>query len=109
MKQESPIPFFFAGEQISGFQLIRPLRVRDCSECWYALNRENRTPVAVKFLRPEHPRIADAQLSKAAALTGLGRKSQAQSVLREIIKKYPKTSFAELAQKRLEALNPKKK
>ena len=58
---------------------------------------------------PEHPRIADAQLSKAAALTGLGRKSQAQSVLREIIKKYPKTSFAELAQKRLEALNPKKK
>ena len=58
MKQESPIPFFFAGEQISGFQLIRPLRVRDCSECWYALNRENRSPVAVKFLRPEHPRIA---------------------------------------------------
>ncbi len=58
MKQKSPMPFFFAGEQISGFQLIRPLRVRDCSECWYALCQENRTPVAVKFLRPEHPRIA---------------------------------------------------
>ena len=57
----------------------------------------------------DHPRIADAKLSKAAALTGLGRKSQAQGVLREIIKSYPKTTYAELAQKRLEALNPKRK
>ena len=50
-------PFFFSGEQIAGFQLIRPLRVRELSECWYAFRRTDRTPIAVKFLRPEHPRI----------------------------------------------------
>ncbi len=53
---------------------------------------------------PDHPRIADAQLSKAAALIGLGRKSQAQQTLRLVIKNYPNTSYAELAQKRLNTL-----
>ena len=57
MKQESPTPFFFAGELIAGSQLIRPLRVRELSECWLAFHRRNRTPIAIKFLRPEHPRI----------------------------------------------------
>lgn len=57
MKPESPAPYFFTGEQISGFQLIRPLRVRELSECWYAFRRADRLPVAVKFLHPGHPRI----------------------------------------------------
>ena len=57
MNPKSPTPFFFAGELIAGFQLIRPLRVRELSECWYACRRKDRTPAAVKFLRPEHPRI----------------------------------------------------
>ncbi len=53
---------------------------------------------------PDHPRIADAQLSKAAALIGLGRKSQAQKTLQQVIKDYPNTSYAELAQKRLKTI-----
>lgn len=50
--------FFFAGEQIGGIQLIRPLRVRALSEIWYAARLGSSEPVAVKFLRRENPRLA---------------------------------------------------
>ncbi len=57
MNIQPDTPFFFAGEQIAGFQLLRPLRVRKLSECWYACCRRDGTPAAIKFLRQEHPRI----------------------------------------------------
>ena len=41
--------------------------------------------------------------------TGIEFDEEKLRVLREIIKSYPKTTYAELAQKRLEALNPKRK
>lgn len=49
--------YFFAGEQIAGFQLIHPLRIRTLSESWYAVRRRDGSPAAIKFLRREHPRI----------------------------------------------------
>lgn len=50
-------PFFFAGERIAFFQLIRSLRVREHSECWLAARLDSGLSVAVKFLHREHPRI----------------------------------------------------
>lgn len=58
MKSGEGNAFFFAGEQIGGIQLIRPLRVRALSEIWYAARRGTSEPVAVKFLRRENPRLA---------------------------------------------------
>lgn len=58
MKPEEPPAFFFAGEQIGGIQLLRPLRVRPLAEIWYAARMESGQPVAVKFLRRENPRLA---------------------------------------------------
>lgn len=57
MKDSGPSAFFFAGEQIASFQLIRPLRIREQSEIWFVRERESGKALAVKFLRKEHPRI----------------------------------------------------
>ena len=52
--------FFFRGERIaSSFQLIRPLRIRQFSESWLAFRIDSGLPFAIKFLRREHPRIAE--------------------------------------------------
>ena len=51
------LPFFFAGERIASFQLVRCLRVRPLSECWLAVRLDTGLSAAVKFLRKEHPRI----------------------------------------------------
>ena len=57
MKLSEETAYFFPGEQIADFQLIRPLRVRELSECWYGFRLESGDPVAIKFLRKENPRI----------------------------------------------------
>ena len=56
-KSGEVLSFFFAGERIAAFQLVRNLRVRELSECWLAVKLDTGLPVAVKFLRREHPRI----------------------------------------------------
>ena len=57
MKLSEETAYFFPGEQIADFQLVRPLRVRELSECWHGFRLESGDPVAIKFLRKENPRI----------------------------------------------------
>ena len=56
---------------------------------------------------PKHERVPEAKLSKAAALTGLGNKTAAVKLLKEIIKDYEGTGAAEQAVKRLKSLSSK--
>ncbi|MEI3038306.1 MAG: serine/threonine-protein kinase [Victivallales bacterium] len=58
MNSSAGTSFFFAGERIADFQLIRPLRIRELSECWYAARLNTGAPVAVKFLRKKNPGIS---------------------------------------------------
>lgn len=57
---------------------------------------------------PDSVRLPDAQLTKAAALTGLNKRSEAINTLKAIVKSYPGTETAKLAQQRLKALESKR-
>ncbi len=61
---------------------------------------------------PKSVRVADALLTKAAAQTGLNQRTEAVKTLKGIIKDFPGTETAKLAQDRLKALEkrqPRKK
>ena len=53
---------------------------------------------------PDHARVPDAMLAKAAALESLGRKKEAASTLAQVQKKFPGTEAAALAAERQKGL-----
>lgn len=56
---------------------------------------------------PKHARVPEAMLSKAAAQIGLGQKSAATATLKAVVKAYPGTDAAKVAQERLASLAKK--
>lgn len=77
----------------------------------YAAGDLNETVQVMNRLSTDFPdsvRVPEGELTKAAALTGLNKRTDAINTLKAIVKNYPDTETAKLAQERLKALETKR-